>query len=373
MSTPEADTPDPDAAEPDEQPSAMPFHISPLKAVGVLALAVVLAVGVFTLLTRLASVDEMRDAVRMAGWEWVGVAFLGFLISYFGYIVSYRDTARAFGGPTLSFWQVGRVVMAGFGAFTVGTTAGGLAVDFWAMHKAGLRANDAAKRVLALNTLQWASLTLATAFASALILAGVGTALPIWLPILWLSVVGFCFVAAAWVSGPKRREQFTRTEGVPKWRAALADAIGGVVLVRMLILQPKKHFQALIGYPIYWFGDALALYAGLAAFGPNPNVADMLVAYTTGYIAVALPLPAGGAGGIDAAMVGALALAGIPIEQALLGVLVYRLFTFWLPILPALGVIPLLRGLGRELDAVKAERERTGAESTLPATGSAGP
>lgn len=356
----------------DQKSTAMPFHISPLKAVGILALAVVLGVGVFTLLTRLTSVDEMREAVRMAGWEWIGVAFLGFLLSYFGYIVSYRDTARAFGGPTLSYWQVGRVVMAGFGAFTVGTTAGGLAVDFWAMHKAGLRANDAAKRVLALNTLQWASLTLATAFASALVLAGVATALPIWLPILWISVVGFCFVAAAWVSSPKRRDRFTRTEGVPKWRVGLADGIGGVVLVRLLIIQPRKHFQALIGYPIYWFGDALALFAGLAAFGPNPNVADMLIAYTTGYIAVALPLPAGGAGGIDAAMVGALALAGIPIEQALLGVLVYRLFTFWLPILPALSVIPLLRGLGRELDDVKAAREAAGDESPPGAPAAAG-
>lgn len=345
-------------AEPtdDQEARALPFHISPLKAVGILALAVVLGVGVFTLLTRLTSVDEMRDAVQMAGWGWVGVAFLGFLISYLGYIVSYRDTARAFGGPTLTHWQVGRVVMVGFGAFTVGTTAGGLAVDFWAMHKAGLGANEAAKRVLALNTLQWASLTLATAFASALILAGLGADVPIWLPIFWISIVGFCFVAAAWVSAPARRERFTRTEGVPKWRAALADAIGGVVLVRLLILEPKRYFQALIGYPIYWLGDVLALYAGLAAFGPDPNVADMLVAYTTGYIAVALPLPAGGAGGIDAAMVGALALVGIPIEQALLGVLVYRLFTFWLPILPALAVIPLLRGLGRELDRVKAAR-----------------
>jgi uncharacterized membrane protein YbhN (UPF0104 family) len=338
----------------------MPFHISPLKAVGALALALALGVGVFTLLTRLTSVDEMRDAVQKAGWGWIAVAFLGFLISYFGYIISYRDTARAFGGPTVSYWQVARVVMAGFGAFTVGTTAGGLAVDFWAMHRAGLRAHDAAKRVLALNTLQWASLTLATAFASALVLAGVGTALPIWLPMLWVSVVGFCFVAAAWVSGPSRRNRFTQTEGVPKWRAGIGDAIGGVVLVRLLLLQPRKHFQALIGYPVYWFGDALALYAGLSAFGPNPNVADMLIAYTTGYIAVALPLPAGGAGGIDAAMVGALALAGIPIEQALLGVLVYRLFTFWLPIVPALSVIPLLPGLGRELDQVKAAHQTVG-------------
>ena len=69
----------------------------------------------------------------------------------------------------------------------------------------------------------------------------------------------------------------------------------------------------------------------------------------------------GGAGGIDAAMVGALALAGIPIEQALLGVLVYRLFTFWLPIVPALSVIPLLPGLGRELDQVKAAHQTVGA------------
>ena len=111
----------------------------------------------------------------------------------------------------------------------------------------------------------------------------------------------------------------------------------------------------------------MALYAGLSAFGPNPNIADMILAYTTGYIAVALPLPAGGAGGIDAAMVGALALVGIDIEQALLGVLVYRLFTFWLPILPALASIPLLRPLGRELDAVKAEHL-----ASAPASGPGG-
>lgn len=365
MSTDPTDPP----RDEDQKPTAMPFRISPLKAIGVLALAVVLGVGVFTLLSRLTSLDEMRDAVRMAGWEWIGIAFLGFLISYLGYILSYRDTARAFGGPTLTYWQVGRVVMTGFGAFTVGTTAGGLAVDFWAMNKAGLRANDAAKRVLALNTLQWASLTFATALASVLVLAGIGTELPVWLPILWITVFGLCFIAAAWVSAPSRRERFTQTENVSKWRVALADAIGGVVLVRLLILEPKRHLQAVVGYPIYWFGDALALYAGLSAFGPNPNVADMLIAYTTGYIAVALPLPAGGAGGIDAAMVGALALAGIPLQQALLGVLVYRLFTFWLPILPALAVIPFLRGLGRELDGVKqahlADVARRGA--TFPA------
>jgi uncharacterized membrane protein YbhN (UPF0104 family) len=114
-----------------------------------------------------------------------------------------------------------------------------------------------------------------------------------------------------------------------------------------------------VGYPIYWLGDGLCLFAGLAAFGPAPNVVDLLVAYTTGYIAVALPLPAGGAGGVDAAMVFSLTLVGIDLEQALLGVAVYRAFTFWLPVAPALAVVPTLPRLAKRLDDIAEGRAGT--------------
>lgn len=43
----------------------------------------------------------------------------------------------------------------------------------------------------------------------------------------------------------------------------------------------------------------LTLYGALRAFGVHPNVITMVLAYATSYVISALPLPAGGAGGIE--------------------------------------------------------------------------
>ncbi len=40
----------------------------------------------------------------------------------------------------------------------------------------------------------------------------------------------------------------------------------------------------------------------------------------------------------------------VALAPALVGVLAYRLFTFWLPIVPAVALLPALRRLGDELD-----------------------
>jgi hypothetical protein len=48
----------------------------------------------------------------------------------------------------------------------------------------------------------------------------------------------------------------------------------------------------------------------------------------------------------------ALHAVGIALAPALLGVLIYRLITFWLPVVPALALLPSLRRLNRSLHAV---------------------
>jgi uncharacterized membrane protein YbhN (UPF0104 family) len=50
----------------------------------------------------------------------------------------------------------------------------------------------------------------------------------------------------------------------------------------------------------------------------------------------------------------ALVWVGLPITAAALGVVVYRIFNFWLPIVPALAVLPTVKQLRREF--VAAER-----------------
>jgi uncharacterized protein (TIRG00374 family) len=62
----------------------------------------------------------------------------------------------------------------------------------------------------------------------------------------------------------------------------------------------------------------------------------LVVAYFVGTLANTLPLP-GGIGGVEGGMVGAFVAFGVSPELALVAVIAYRGFAFWLPIVP--GVI----------------------------------
>ena len=50
----------------------------------------------------------------------------------------------------------------------------------------------------------------------------------------------------------------------------------------------------------------------------------------------------------------ALVWVGLPLAPALAGVLVYRLFNFWLPIVPALAFLPTVKQLRHLFDETEA-------------------
>jgi uncharacterized protein (TIRG00374 family) len=70
-------------------------------------------------------------------------------------------------------------------------------------------------------------------------------------------------------------------------------------------------------------------------------------AYFVGLLANLLPLP-GGIGGVDGGMIGALIAFGVDGGLAVVAVLVYRGFAFWLPTLPgAIAYLQLRRTVAR--------------------------
>ena len=336
------------------------------KAALAIALALLLAVGAVTLIGKLADFDEMLDALRRANKDWFPVCLGGLVCAYAGYILGYREVARMHGGPSLPLWTVTRIVGIGFGANVLGSAAGGLAVDFWALRRAGAGVHDSARRVLGFNTLEWALLGTAAMLAAAVVLAGRGQGAPLAMTLPWLIVVPLSIAAAAWVTSPKRRGRFARVDermprkdGSPRnrlgriWvqaKRGLADAIGGVLVVRHLVAHPRRHAAGVLGFAVYWFGHLFTLYAALRAFGIHEiEVSPLVLAFATGYVATALPLPGGGSGGIEAALAFSLRALGVPLAPALLAALVYRFFTFWLPIVPALALIPSVKRLDSEL------------------------
>jgi uncharacterized protein (TIRG00374 family) len=80
--------------------------------------------------------------------------------------------------------------------------------------------------------------------------------------------------------------------------------------------------------------DFVALVVALAAFGPVPAIAPLGAAYiAASVLASASPTP-GGLGAVEAALIAGLVSIGVPVSQATPAVLVYRLITYWLVMLP---------------------------------------
>jgi uncharacterized membrane protein YbhN (UPF0104 family) len=337
------------------------------KAIVSAVVGLVLVAGAVAGIGQITSFHHMTRALDRADGTWFPVCLGGELLAYVGYVAAYRDVARVDGGPCFSLWTTTRVVAIGFGAYALGTSAGSLGLDYWALHRAGEPPRAALRRVLALNSVEWMILGIYACLAAAIVVAG-GASAPLPMVLTWLIVVPTCIVAAAWVSSPRRGGRLSAVPPRPvhptsdpetwlPWlrqagRSVLSHSIGGVVIVRHLLARVRRYPGGVFGFAVFWAGDITTLYAALRAFGIHPAIPALVLAYCTAYVVTILPLPAGGSGGIEAGLAFSLNAVGIPLAQALVATLVYRFFTLWLPIVPAAFAATQIRVLHDELPRV---------------------
>jgi uncharacterized protein (TIRG00374 family) len=93
---------------------------------------------------------------------------------------------------------------------------------------------------------------------------------------------------------------------------------------------------ALLGAVLFWAFQIAVLWAAFRAFGEAPPTAVLIQAFFCGMLGNLLPMP-GGVGGVEGGMIGALVAFGVDGGLAVVAVLVFRAFTFWLPLIP--GVV----------------------------------
>jgi uncharacterized protein (TIRG00374 family) len=87
---------------------------------------------------------------------------------------------------------------------------------------------------------------------------------------------------------------------------------------------------------VNWLLDAVCLWVCLRAFGASVPIELVLASYSLVNAIAMLPLTPGGIGIVEGLLVPALVAAGATAEEALFGVLTWRLLQYWLPI-PAAG------------------------------------
>ena len=106
--------------------------------------------------------------------------------------------------------------------------------------------------------------------------------------------------------------------------------------------EPSRGGLAVGGAIGFWAAQIAILVAAFKAFGVDPSLAVVVQGFFVGMFANLLPLP-GGVGGVDAGMIGAFVLFGLPDNAVFAAVLVYRLFAFWLPLVPGIVAFFQLR------------------------------
>lgn len=127
---------------------------------------------------------------------------------------------------------------------------------------------------------------------------------------------------------------------VPRLRRAVSGRLrphlhGVLPQLLDLLHHPRRLALGLGGTLLLTVSLVLCLYTSILAFDVTPSLAAVGVVYLAGNaLGSAAPSP-GGLGAVEAALIGGLtAIAGVPAAAALSGVLLFRLLTFWLPVLP---------------------------------------
>jgi uncharacterized membrane protein YbhN (UPF0104 family) len=306
----------------------------------VIAAAGALTVGAFTGLAWWAGFVPVYHRFIHVHWWWAAVALGAEVVAYLGYVLAYREVARAEDGAELDLTSTAAVVATGFGVFVA---SGGFALDEAVLRSAGVSEREARSRVLGLGALEYVVLAPAAMCAAIYIVVFARPDIDPVLTFPWIVGVPFGFAAAAVLM--LNRHRLSRRKG---WRAHVANAGEALHLVRSMALQPVPYGLAFVGMALYWTGDIACLWAALHVFFQEPPpVAVLVLGYATGYALTRRTLPLGGAGVVDTLLPLSLVWLGIAFAPAVVAVVVYRFMNLWLPMLPALAGLPTLKQLSR--------------------------
>jgi uncharacterized protein (TIRG00374 family) len=249
-----------------------------------------------------------------------------------------------------------------------GSAAGG-ALGFRLLTKNGLRGTDAAfvmatqgmGSAVVLNLLLWVGLVVSIPLRGYNPLYAIAAVLGV------LLIGGFSTLVVLLVRGKARAARIMRAAS-RRLPFLDEDKVHEVVLrlagrLQTLARQPDLVRRAILWDLAFWLCTATALWLFVSAFGYQVPVYGLIVAFGLAYVMAALPITPAGLGVVEVVLVSLLTFFGAPVGAATLGVVLYRLVNFWLPIpLGALAYLSL------QVEEVRGEIEE-GREARAEADG----
>jgi uncharacterized protein (TIRG00374 family) len=331
----------------------------------------------YFVLPQIAGLSDTWDRINRGDPYWLAVALVLECLSFGGYIILFR-TVFVRGDSQIDWRESYQITMAGLVATRLfaAAGAGGIALTAWAVRRSGLPRRVVACRMVAFMSLLY------VVFMSALVIFGLGLrtgvfhgggsfAITIVPAIFGASVIAiflaiallpsdFERLVARWTRGHRRLKLARFAQRLATVPASMATG------VRTAIDLVRERHWGVLGAVAWWGFDIAVLWACFHAFGTEtPPIAVIVMAYYVGQIANVLPLP-GGIGGVEGGMIGAFIAFDVPGGLAVVSVLAYRAFSFWLPTIP--GAIAYLQ-LRRTVAGWKEERAEARASSGVTPAG----
>jgi len=336
--------------EEDDDSGGPQFDFTTRKMAFFAVFVLAMVVALYLLLPQLAGLEDTWERINDGNPGWLVIALLCTVGMFGGYVLLFQGVFARAAGCRLNWRESYQITMAGLAAtrlFSAGG-AGGIVLTAWALRKAGMR-----KQVVADKTLSFLALTYLI-YTAAVIFVGYGlhfgllpgpdpfamTFLPATLALV-LTAVGLS-VAFVPTDLQQRLEGWAKRQGrigrlAQKLATAPATMSAGM---RDALAHLRSRDPALTGAVLFWAFQIAALWASFQAFGEAPPLSVVIMGFFVGMLGNLLPLP-GGIGGVDGGMIGAFAAFGVDTGLAVVAVLAYRGFTFWLPTIP--GVVAYLQ------------------------------
>lgn len=310
----------------------IPGFRSPVRPITVIGLLLIGA-AVYLLLPELSSMDEVLRAARDANWFWLVVAVL----TGFAAVVLSSVSVQGSSTIPLPFWRTLAVQVAA--AFTGRTTPGGagfFGINVVYMERLGLR-RPLAVGVTLLNQAGTGAVAFVVAVIGVFAVGLSGTFTHLSLPTGWPVLVGTVVVLVA--AGAVLASPFGRRRLV-----APSLEVGRELLE--VLRHPVRALQLFGGALGYLVVSGLGLAASLAALHPDVAWVAVTVVFIIGNTLGHLVPSPGGLGAVEAVLIAGLGAMGVPATAAVTAVLLSRLLTYWLPVLPGIAMFRYLQHKG---------------------------
>ena len=310
--------------------------------------------AIYFLFPKLIGLGDALGKLDEADPLWIAIA-IGFnVVAYATYIALFKavvggDALRLTWGET---YEINMAGVAGTLLFSAGG-AGGIAVTYWALRKAGMQRRDVARRMVAFVSLHYAFYPIALIVFGILLRTGVLNGKgSVELTIVPAAAAGLLLVLGVLVTlipadAGQRLARFAHSERSRAWLQSAGKVpatLGeGFRFALGLFAHPRRGGLAVIGAAGFWAASIGVLWASFHAFGVHVPLAVVVQGFFLGMVANLFPLAPAGVGAVDAGMIGAFVLFGIPEETVFPAVLIFRLVAFWMPIPPGIFAFFQLR------------------------------